>query len=134
MAIARLGIYPAERFEGVTALQLPRYWLCGGGDSAGSYRAKKELRAVIEFRRRNLLDPLSRVGRFPLIFCRNVLIYFDKPTQQRVVEGLAAVLCPGGYLLTGHAESLTGLNHGLQNVQPAVYRKPAVAAQAKDKR
>src|SRR3954447_12485699 len=131
LAIARLGIYPAERFEDVTALQLPRYWLCGGGDSAGSYRAKKELRAVIEFRRLNLLDPLSRLGHFPLIFCRNVLIYFDKPTQQRVVECLASVLSPGAYLLTGHAESLTGLNHGLRAVQPAVYRKPPFAAHEK---
>jgi chemotaxis protein methyltransferase CheR len=128
LAIARQGIYPAERFEDVPALQLPRYWLCGGGDAAGSYRAKKELRNIIEFRRLNLLDRLSGLGHFPLIFCRNVLIYFDKPTQQRVVERLASVLSPGGYLLTGHAESLTGLKHGLRSVQPAVYRKPPFAA------
>ena len=78
---------------------------------------------MVEFRRLNLLEPVSQIGRFPLIFCRNVMIYFDKPTQQKVVEHLAGCLEPGGYLLTGHAESLTGIEHGLRYVQPATYRK-----------
>ncbi len=123
LAAAEKGIYPAERFEGLSAMQLRRYWLRGECGWAGSYRAKKEVRALIEFRRVNLLEQVSQIGRFPLIFCRNVMIYFDKPTQQRVVERLAGCLEPGGYLLTGHAESLTGIEHGLQYVQPAVYRK-----------
>ncbi len=117
------GIYPAERFEGLPPLQLRKYWLRGEAGWAGSYRAKKELRALIEFRRLNLLDPLPQIGRFPLIFCRNVMIYFDKLTQQRVVEHLSGCLEPGGYLFTGHAESLSAIDHGLRYVQPAVYRK-----------
>jgi len=104
------------------------------GDFAGSYRAKKELRAMIEFRRLNLLEPGPRIGPFPLIFCRNVMIYFDKPTQRRVVERLSACLEPGGWLLTGHAESLTGVDHGLLYVQPAVYRKAPSADREKGKR
>ena len=96
----------------------------GEGEWAGSYRAKKELRAAIEFRRLNLLEPVFHLGRFPLIFCRNVMIYFDKKTQERVVEQLAGCLEPGGFLLVGHAESLTGIEHGLRYVHPAVYRKP----------
>lgn len=123
LAAAEMGIYPAERFEGLSTMQLRRCWLRGEGDWAGSYRAKQELRALVEFRRLNLLEPASQIGHFPLIFCRNVMIYFDKPTQQRVVESLTGCLEPGGYLLTGHAESLTGIEHGLKYVQPAVYRK-----------
>jgi len=123
LAAAERGIYPAERFAGLSATQLRSYWLRGEGDWAGRYRAKKEMRALIEFRRLNLLDPVSQIGRFALIFCRNVMIYFDRPTQQRVVEHLTDCLEPGGYLLTGHAESLTGIEHGLRYVQPAVYRK-----------
>jgi chemotaxis protein methyltransferase CheR len=120
---AQQGIYPADRFTGVGGPQLRKFWLRGERDWAGCYRAKRELRALIEFRRLNLLEAAAPLGRFPLIFCRNVMIYFDKPTQQRVVERLAACLEPGGYLLTGHAESLTGIAHGLLYVQPAVYRK-----------
>jgi len=123
LAKAGQGIYPAERFEGLPGLQLRRFWLRGEGDWAGCYRAKKQLRALVEFRRLNLLEPVPQIGHFPLIFCRNVMIYFDKPTQQRVVERLAGCLEPGGYLLTGHAESLTGIEHGLKYVQPAIYRK-----------
>jgi chemotaxis protein methyltransferase CheR len=123
LATAEKGIYPAERFEGLSAMQLRSYWLRGERDWAGCYRAKKEVRAMVEFRRLNLLEPVSQIGRFPLIFCRNVMIYFDKPTQQKVVEHLAGCLEPGGYLLTGHAESLTGIEHGLRYVQPATYRK-----------
>jgi chemotaxis protein methyltransferase CheR len=133
LAKAGQGIYPAERFEGLPVLQLRRFWLRGEGDWAGCYRAKKELRALVEFRRLNLLEAVPQVGHFPLIFCRNVMIYFDKPTQQRVVERLAWCLDPGGYLLTGHAESLNGIEHGLKYVQPAVYRKASSAGREKGK-
>jgi chemotaxis protein methyltransferase CheR len=127
LAKAGQGIYPAERFDGLPAMQLRSFWLRGEGDWAGCYRAKKEMRALIEFRRLNLLEPGFQGGPFSLIFCRNVMIYFDKPTQRRVVDGLTGRLMPGGYLLTGHAESLTGIEHGLQYIQPAVYRKASSA-------
>jgi chemotaxis protein methyltransferase CheR len=133
LARAEKGIYPAERFEGLPAMQLRSHWLRGERDWAGSYRAKKEVRALVEFRRLNLLEPVSHMGTFPLIFCRNVMIYFDKPTQQRVVERLAGCLEPGGYLLTGHAESLTGVEHSLRYVQPAIYRKASSAGKEKPK-
>ncbi len=117
------AIYPADRVDGIPGHQLRKYWLRGEGDWNGHYRAKKEVRALVEFRRLNLMESLPQIGPFPVIFCRNVMIYFDKPTQQRVVQRLAGRLEPGGYLLTGHSESLTGIDHGLQYVQPAVYRK-----------
>ena len=134
LGAAAKGIYPAERFEALSPAQLRGYWLRGERDFAGSYRAKKELRAMIEFRRLNLLEPVSRIGPFPLIFCRNVMIYFDKPTQRQVIERLTGCLEPGGYLLTGHAESLTGVEHGLLYVQPAVYRKASSPAREKGQR
>jgi len=121
---ASRGVYPAERFEGMPALQLRRHFLRGEGRWEGWCRVKKDVRDLVEFRRLNLLDPLSQAGCFGLIFCRNVMIYFDKPTQQRVVRRLAGCLSPGGYLFTGHSESLTGIEHGLRYVQPAVYQKP----------
>lgn len=134
LGAAAKGIYPAERFEALSPAQLRGYWLRGERDFAGSYRAKKELRAMIEFRRLNLLEPVSRIGPLPLIFCRNVMIYFDKPTQRQVVKRLTGCLEPGGYLLTGHAESLTGVEHGLLYVQPAVYRKASSPAREKGQR
>jgi chemotaxis protein methyltransferase CheR len=79
---------------------------------------------MVEFRRLNLIETLSGVGTFPVIFCRNVMIYFDKPTQEQVVNSLCSKLEPGGWLMVGHAESLTGIRHGLRYVKPAIYRKP----------
>jgi chemotaxis protein methyltransferase CheR len=82
---------------------------------------------MVEFRRINLIEPLTPAGPFPVIFCRNVMIYFDRPTQEQVVRRLAERLEPGGYLLLGHAEGLTGMNHGLTYVRPAVYRRGEAA-------
>jgi chemotaxis protein methyltransferase CheR len=124
LATAQRGAYPADRFETVLPQQLRRCLLRGEQRFREWYRVKPEVRAMIEFRRLNLMDSLSGLGPFSAIFCRNVMIYFDKLTQQALVNRLAGCLEPGGYLLTGHAESLSGVSHPLQYVQPAVYRKP----------
>ncbi|MCC6362020.1 MAG: protein-glutamate O-methyltransferase CheR [Bryobacterales bacterium] len=124
LAKAAQGVYPAERFEGMAPLQLRRHFLRGEEQWNGWCRVKKDVRDLVEFRRLNLLEPLSQVGCFGLIFCRNVMIYFDKPTQQQVVQRLSGCLMPGGYLFTGHSESLTGIEHRLRYIQPAVYQKP----------
>ena len=79
---------------------------------------------MIEYRSLNLIDSFSFPEPFPLIWCRNVMIYFDKPTRERVVHRLAQFLEPGGYLFVGHSESLNAIEHSLEFVQPAVYRKP----------
>jgi len=88
-----------------------------------SYRVCPKLRTQAGFRRINLVERFSWQRRFPVIFCRNVMIYFDRQTQERVVERLAECLEPGGYLFVGHAESLTRVSHSLEYVRPAVYRK-----------
>jgi chemotaxis protein methyltransferase CheR len=127
LAAAGRGIYAADRFEGIPAHQLRRYVLRGAGRFSNSYQVKPELRSAVEFRRLNLMEPFSHMGAFPVIFCRNVMIYFDKTTQQDLVNRLAACLEPGGYLLIGHAESLNGVEHPLRYVRPAVYQKPDAA-------
>ena len=102
---------------------LRKHLLRGEGRWKGWYRMRPEILGMVEFRRVNLIEPLPDLGRFSVIFCRNVMIYFSRETQEQLVNRLAACLDPGGYLFVGHAESLTGIRHPLQQIQPAVYRK-----------
>ena len=123
LVAAEQGIYNSERLHGSPAAWLQRYFEKVPGTENSAYRVRAQYRALVEFRRLNLMDMLPHGFRFPVIFCRNVLIYFNRATQEAVVNRLAGALEPGGYLFTGHAESLTGLAHPLQYVQPAVYQR-----------
>jgi chemotaxis protein methyltransferase CheR len=123
LGLAQAAVYPAERFRGVSAEHLRRYVLKGEGKHKNNFMVKRQFRETVEFRRLNLMEDLSHVGPFPVIFCRNVMIYFDRATQQDLVTRLAARLEPGGYLFIGHAESLGGIDQPLEYVQPAIYRK-----------
>jgi chemotaxis protein methyltransferase CheR len=123
LTAARSGIYPVERFRNVPALWLPKYLLRGEGQSAGLYKIKSEVARIVEFRRLNLVEPFQPGSLFPLISCRNVMIYFDKPTQERIVNRLSTFLEPGGYLFVGLSESLSGVSHPLEYVRPSIYRK-----------
>jgi chemotaxis protein methyltransferase CheR len=89
----------------------------------GAWEAGSGLRALVAFARLNLMDVWPMRGPFQAIFCRNVMIYFDKPTQQRLVARFHDLLAPGGHLFVGHSESLSGIAHGFTYVQPAVYRR-----------
>ncbi len=119
------GAYQADRFSGCPKEWLRKYLLRGSERWEGWYRIKPEVRRLVEFRRINLMETFEARKRFHVIFCRNVMIYFDKETQAQLVNRLAACLEPGGYLLIGHSESLTGLAHPYQYIKPAVYRKPS---------
>ncbi len=123
LATAQKGVYPADRFADFSREQMRRYLLRGTREWHDWYMVKKEVRAAIEFSRLNLSKPFSFAAPFPVIFCRNVMIYFDKPTRQNLVHQLMQCLEPGGYLLTGHSESLSGVDHQLAYVRPAIYRK-----------
>ena len=123
LAIAARGIYPEDRFRGVPRSVLSRCLLRGTGKHAGYYRVKPHLAARVEFRWLNLIDPFPSLPPFDVIFCRNVMIYFNRETQQRVVNRLADCLAPGGHLLVGHAESLSGVRHVLEYVKPSIYRR-----------
>jgi len=122
LRFAAQAVYPAERCYGLPPPWLSRYFVAEHGPPK-SYRVCPQLRAQVEFRRINLVERFSWPRRFPVVFCRNVMIYFDRQTQERVVDRLADCLEPGGYLFVGHAESLTRVSHSLEYVRPAVYRK-----------
>jgi len=124
LEMAGKAVFSKERFSEVPQEWLPKYLLRGHGDFEGLYQVKPEVTRKAEFRRLNLIEPFNPGRSFPLISCRNVMIYFDKPTQERVVQRLASFLEPGGYLFVGHSESLAGTKHPLCFVQPAVYQKP----------
>jgi chemotaxis protein methyltransferase CheR len=121
---ARRAVYPADRFSGVPGEWLPRYLLKGEKDSAGLYKVRPEVARMVQFERLNLIEPARSSASFPLIWCRNVMIYFDQPTQERVVQRLERSLEPGGYLFVGHSESLSAVRHSLEFIQPAIYRRP----------
>ena len=123
---AHAGIY---KMEGVSVLPpetLRTYFEKGLGESAGLVRVRKELRDLVEYRRLNLLEIDSLDRKFDVIFCRNVMIYFDRVVQQRVVTMLERHLRPGGYLFVSHSESLNGIAHGLRWIAPAAYQAETV--------
>jgi len=122
LKFAERAVFPAERTQSLPSAWLSRYFVAEGG-LPQMYRVCPRIRSQAAFRRINLVEPFSWHRQFPVIFCRNVMIYFDRPTQEKVVERLAACLEPGGYLFVGHAESLARGSHGLEYVRPAVYRK-----------
>jgi len=124
LEMARSGIYPAERINKLPHELLHRYMLKGQRSAANNFRFKPEVRNMISFERINLMEPLNAEYRCSVIFCRNIMIYFDKPTQESLVKRLSQNLEEGGYLFIGHSESLNAIQHGLDYVSPATYRKP----------
>ncbi len=119
----RRAVYTMERAACIPRAALTRYFQRGQNRWKGHVRVRPELRDMVEFRRVNLMDPFRFNKRFHVIFCRNVMIYFDKPTQERLVQKFHDCLVTGGYLFVGHSESLTGIQHRLGFVRPAIYRR-----------
>lgn len=106
LAAAREGVYPAERVSGLAPERLQRHFLRGTGGKEGFVRIRAELRTMVRFAQFNLQgEQWPAPGRFDAIFCRNVVIYFEREAQRRLAGRLAAALAPGGLLLVGHAES-----------------------------
>ena len=129
---AARGVYPLERIDSIDAARKRRFFQRGGGANAGLCRVRPELRALVEFRPLNLLDAdygLKR-GAFIAVFCRNVMIYFDKTTQYGVLQRIAPLLSAEGRMYAGHSESF---NHATDLVTPCgrtVYRAAAGAGAA----
>lgn len=124
LARASAGIYSGETVAKLPREMLRTYFQRGFGPQEGNYRVKRTLQERIRFHHLNLLEgePPFR-DTFHVIFCRNVMIYFDRQTQEELVTRLTRRLVPGGYLFVGHSESLTQVRHTLQAVKPAIYRK-----------
>lgn len=124
LAHARRAIYPEEAVRAVDPALVRKYFFRIETPAGVEYRVCDEVRSYVRFARLNLVDPDWPLrGPFDVIFCRNVMIYFDQPTRAELVRRLVALLCPGGVLYVGHSESLSGCNHPLRYVQPAVYVK-----------
>ncbi len=123
---AHRGIYEEERIEPVATPLRQRYLLRSTDPANRVVRIVPELRRRIHFHRLNFMDANYNVkDQFDVIFFRNVMIYFDKPTQESVINKLCRNLKPGGYLFAGHSESLAGLNIPVTPVASAVFRKGA---------
>jgi len=120
---ASAGIYPVERVKKIPPDLIMKYFAVGQGEWAGYYRVKKNIRDCIEFSRFNLMDPPPPGDAFDVIFCRNVMIYFNKATQAALVNRFYGRMKQGGHLFIGHSESLTGLVHNFKYIEPSVYRK-----------
>jgi len=121
---AARGLYPMERARHVPQAYLRRFCLKGFGDHAGTLLIDRNLRSRVQFRHANLNAPLPELGRFDVIFLRNVMIYFNDETKRRVVERVLAQLRPGGHFIIGHSESLNGINETVAMIEPSVYQKP----------
>jgi len=119
------GIFSAERLEQVPHSMIDKYFQKGFGEWEGHFRAKEDLKSHLTFQHLNLLGPRYPFKEpYDVIFCRNVMIYFDKKTQEELVNKFFPLIRPGGYLFIGHAESLTGTTHQFTMVKPAIYQKP----------
>lgn len=119
----RRGIYPRQAVANIPAPLLKAYLQRGQGQWIDHVRVKDTVRRLVRFDRFNLLKDMPPSTAFDIVFCRNVMIYFDTPTKEHVVAKLASVLKPGGYFIIGGAESLSGLKHPFKYIEPSVYFK-----------
>jgi chemotaxis protein methyltransferase CheR len=116
-------VYTSERFNGMDPRRMARFFEKGGGSQAGKLRAKEELRSLITFRQLNLMRDWPMRGPFDAIFCRNVIIYFDKPTQRELFERMARLQRPGDFLFLGHSESLYRVSDRYELIGRTIYRR-----------
>lgn len=123
LSLATRGVYPAKQLQKLPKEQLRKYFQRGYDRQAGFFRIKKDIKDLVEFRRQNLTAPFDFEFRFDVIFCRNVMIYFNRESREDLVHKASACLKDGGYLIVGHAESLTGIEHKLNYIRPSIYRK-----------
>jgi chemotaxis protein methyltransferase CheR len=117
------AVYPQDVVGEVPLPAYRKYFSARHNDRSGSCQVAAEARALVHFTYLNLMDPWPMKGLFQVIFCRNVMIYFDKPTQQELINRFWDYLEPGGHLFVGHSEGLSSVKHRFRYVRPAVYQK-----------
>ena len=120
---ARRGRYDRQRVEPIPPMLRDRYLIHKNAGGEDMYEVRELLRSVVVLRYLNLMSDWPIKGPIDFIFCCNVMIYFDKLTQERLVRRFYDLLAPGGILFTGHSESLTGVKHSFRYVQPTIYEK-----------
>ena len=121
---ARAAVYDEARVEPVPMAFRKSYLLRSKDRSKKQVKIAPELRALVKFRRLNFMEEDFGISEpVEIIFCRNVIIYFDRPTQQRLLSRFCSLLTPGGYLFMGHSETLNGMDLPLINLGTTVYKK-----------
>ncbi|MDR3296133.1 MAG: protein-glutamate O-methyltransferase CheR [Clostridiales Family XIII bacterium] len=120
LAVAKKGLYPKSDFSEMPPEWVKKYFV---SYDANQYSVNDQLKKSLAFRRLNLLDKFSFRQPLQTIFCRNVMIYFDGPTKNTLINKYYDALMPGGYLLIGHSESLSSCTHKFRYVMPSVYQK-----------
>ncbi len=121
---AVVGIYKEEKTHTIPDSYKKKYLLRGKNNFENKVRISSELRKKIEFMKYNLLcTDYAALGKFDFIFCRNVMIYFEREVQQRLLKQFCKILNPGGYLFIGHSESITGFTLPLKHIKPTIFKK-----------
>jgi chemotaxis protein methyltransferase CheR len=121
---ATLGIYSEETVRTIAPELRRKYFMRSRDRSSNQVRVVPELRQLVEFRRLNFKDPdYGMTEKVDIIFCRNVIIYFDRATQEQILQKLTQHLMPGGYCFVGHSETLHGMDLPLMPEAPALYRR-----------
>ncbi len=123
LARARTGEYEKDTLKDVPSVYLSKYFCLLHSNPARIYGIQDSVKKMVRFAHLNLMDEWPMRGPFDVIFCRNVMIYFDSATQGRLVQRFCDLLIPGGHLLVGHSESLVANSCGFKYVQPATYVK-----------
>ena len=118
------GIYGQDRVQGIPQNIMKKYFEpCVDAKGKPAFRTAEKLRRLITFRHLNLFSAWPFKNKFDFIFCRNVMIYFDRPTQESLINKYYEQLNPGGHLFIGHSESLSGVNHRFEYIKPTIYQK-----------
>lgn len=121
---AQKGVYSSSALDGIPELYKRRFFVRQKQNNEVVYSVSDQLKSMIVFRRLNLSKPpFPMTGRLDIVFCRNVMIYFDNSVRSRLVNEIQRLLIPSGYLLTGHAEGLTSIKTELRCLEPSVYQK-----------
>lgn len=123
LARAKSGVYPLKSVQTLPLERLHAHFLQGSGSMKGMVAVAPEVKTLIDFQRLNLSEPLPFDTHFHAIFCRNVAIYFDRPTQQKLVAQFSEALLPHGTLFLGHSESMFTENRHFSYIQPTVYER-----------
>lgn len=123
LAKAKAGVYPFERLSGISERNQKKWFLRGTGENSGLFRTRSELSQLVRFMPLNLLEPWPMRKNFDIIFCRNVVIYFDKPTQKTLFDRFASQMSANGHLFIGHSETLFKTSERFALLGNTVYRR-----------
>ncbi|MBD3241638.1 MAG: methyltransferase domain-containing protein, partial [Chitinivibrionales bacterium] len=125
LTIAQTGVYSAKRMEPVPAGWRATYFDKAGRGDEAEWAVTEKLRKLVVLKRINLTTtPFPMRGPLDIVFCRNVMIYFDDAGRRKLLDEIFRLLKPGGFLLVGHAESLTGMVSKFRSIEPSVYVRP----------